>query len=136
MTTEPTPVEPIRSTHRPGVAGWFDPRGRRLGGFAFMLNRLTGLGLVLYLYLHLVILSTLVRGPSAWDQFVDIALSPPFLALDVLLLTGMLIHGLNGLRVGLLGLGIVSSGQKAMFLALMAIAAFVALVGALRIFSE
>jgi succinate dehydrogenase/fumarate reductase cytochrome b subunit len=65
---------------------------------------------------------------------VDIALSPPFLALDVLLLVGMLIHGLNGIRVGLIGLGLVASRQRAMFIALMTIAALVALVGALRIF--
>lgn len=119
---------------RRGFLGWFDPRGRRLGGLAFILNRLTGLGLVVYLYLHLVILSMLVQGPNAWDDFVDIALSPPFLALDVFLLAGMLVHGLNGIRVGLVGLGLVASRQKALFIAVMVIAAFVALVGALRIF--
>ena len=119
---------------RRGLVGWFDPRGRRLGGLAFILNRLTGLALVVYLYLHLVILSMLVQGPNAWDDFVDIALSPPFLALDVLLLTGMLIHGLNGIRVGLVGLGLVESRQKALFIAVLVISALVALVGALRIF--
>lgn len=128
----PAPATPER---RRGVAGWFDPRDRRMGGLAFALNRITGLGLVLYLYLHLVVLSLLARGPDAWDQFVDIALSPPFLALDVFLLTGMLIHGLNGIRVGLIGFGLVASRQKAMFIALMAMAALVALIGALRIFS-
>jgi succinate dehydrogenase / fumarate reductase cytochrome b subunit len=121
---------------RRGIRGWFDPRGRRLGGLAFILNRLTGLGLVVYLYMHLVILSMLVQGPNAWDDFVDIALSPPFLALDVVLLTGMLIHGLNGIRVGLVGLGLVASRQKALFIAAMVIAAFVAFVGALRIFAD
>jgi succinate dehydrogenase / fumarate reductase cytochrome b subunit len=119
---------------RRGVAGWFDPRGRRMGSLAFALNRLTGIGLVLYLYLHLAILSLLLRGPDAWDQFVDIALSPPVLALDVVLLTGMLIHGLNGIRVGLIGLGLVATRQRALFIALMVIAALVALAGALRIF--
>jgi succinate dehydrogenase / fumarate reductase cytochrome b subunit len=127
---------PAAPAHRRGLAGWFDPRGRRLGGLAFALNRITGLGLVLYLYLHLVVLSLLAQGPDAWDQFVDLALSPPFLALDVLLLTGILIHGLNGIRVGLVGLGLVANRQRAMFLAFMAIAALVALAGALRIFSE
>ena len=121
---------------RRGVLGWFDPRGRRIGGIAFIVNRVSGIGLVVYLYLHLVILSMLVQGPNAWDTFVDIATSPPFLTLDVVLLTGMLIHGLNGIRVGLVGLGIVASRQKALFVALMVVAAFVALVGALRIFAK
>jgi len=135
MTAQDRTMEPVREPRRPGVAGWFDPRGRRMGAFAFMLNRITGIGLVLYLYLHLVILSTLARGAEAWDTFVDLALSPPFLALDVLLLAGMLIHGLNGIRVGLVGLGMVQSRQKAMFISLMVIAAIVLLAGALRIFS-
>jgi succinate dehydrogenase / fumarate reductase cytochrome b subunit len=133
-----TTVEPRRPNTAPaqrrGVVGWFDPRGRRLGGLAFIVNRLSGLGLVLYLYMHLMILSLLVQGPSAWDTFVDIALSPPVLVFDVVLLVGMLIHGLNGIRVGLVGLGLVASRQKALFIAAMVIAAFVTFVGALRIF--
>jgi len=119
---------------RPGFVGWFDPRGRRLGGLAFIVNRLSGLGLVLYLYMHLLILSLLVQGPGAWDTFVDIALSPPVLVFDVVLLAGILIHGLNGIRVGLVGLGFVASRQRALFIAAMVIAAFVAFVGAIRIF--
>ena len=133
-TTVERPRPATGPARRRGITGWFDPRGRRLGGIAFILNRLTGIGLVVYLYLHLMILSMLVQGPNAWDTFVDIALSPPFLALDVLLLTGMLIHGLNGIRVGLVGLGLVASRQKALFIALMVIAALIALGGALRIF--
>lgn len=85
----------------------------RLGGVAFVVNRATGLGLVAYLYLHLLMLSMLVRGPDAWDSFVDLASSPPFLALDVALLAGMLIHAANGVRVVVVGLGLVARGQRA-----------------------
>ena len=41
---------------------WFDVRRRRLGMWAYALNRITGIGLVVYLYLHLVILSQLLGG--------------------------------------------------------------------------
>jgi succinate dehydrogenase / fumarate reductase cytochrome b subunit len=119
---------------RRGIAGWFDPRGRRQGGWAFALNRLSGLGVLLYLYLHLMILSTLVRGPEAWDAFVAIALNPLVLVMDVVLLAGLLVHGLNGIRVTLVGLGFVANRQKALFLALMTLAAIVAVVGAVRIY--
>jgi succinate dehydrogenase/fumarate reductase cytochrome b subunit len=85
----------------------------RLGGLAFVVNRAIGLGLVAYLYLHLLILSMLARGPEAWDSFVDLASSPPFLALDVILLVGILIHAANGVRVVLIGLGLVARGQRA-----------------------
>lgn len=118
---------------RKGVLGWFDPRHRRLGGWAFALNRLSGLGIVLYLYLHLVILSQLARGPEAWDAFVALATSPAILAFDVVLLAGLLVHGLNGVRVTLVGLGLVVNRQKAMWIALMVMAAIVLLTGAVRI---
>jgi succinate dehydrogenase / fumarate reductase cytochrome b subunit len=124
-----SPVE-----RRRGWWGWFDPRGRRLGGWAFALNRLTGLGLVAYLYLHLGVLFLLSTGPDAWDTFVDVALSPPVLVGDVILIFGMLFHGLNGIRVGLVGMGLVVSRQRALFIAAFIIAAFVTFVGALRIF--
>lgn len=119
---------------RRGVTGWFDPRGRRLGGLAFIVNRLSGLGVLLYLYLHLLILSQLARGPASWDAFVEIAGSPVVLAFDVLLLAGLLVHGLNGIRLALLGFGIVTGRGKALFVALMAGAVLVTGVAALRLF--
>jgi succinate dehydrogenase / fumarate reductase, cytochrome b subunit len=133
ITHEDPSARPVR---RRGVAGWFDPRGRRLGGWAFALNRLTGLGLVAYLLLHLCILSLLAAGPSAWDSFVDLALSPPILVMDVVLIIGMLFHGLNGIRVSLVGFGLVLDRQRALFVALMIFAAIVALIAALKIFTE
>lgn len=94
---------------------WLDVRQRRLGMWAYVLNRVTGIGLVIYLYLHLAILSMLSRGPGAWDAFVSLARSPFFLSLDAILLAGILIHGLNGLRVALLGFGIGVNMQKVLF---------------------
>jgi succinate dehydrogenase / fumarate reductase cytochrome b subunit len=85
----------------------------RLGGVAFVVNRAIGLGLVAYLYVHLLTISMLARGPGAWDSFVDLASSPPFLALDVILLIGILIHAANGVRVALIGLGLAARGQWA-----------------------
>ncbi len=131
--TAPATARLERPVRRRGPVGWFDPRGRRLGGWAFALNRLTGIGIVVYLYLHLVVLSQLAAGPGAWDSFVSLALSTPFLMLDVLLLAGLLIHGLNGLRVSLVGLGYVVDRQKALLVSLGIIAAIVLLIGALRI---
>ncbi len=48
---------------------WFDLRRRRMGMWAYALNRITGIGLVVYLYLHLVILSQLLGGPGSRSQY-------------------------------------------------------------------
>ncbi len=104
---------------RKGVAisptGWFDPRGRTIGGWAFAVNRITGLGLVFYLYLHLAVLSLLLIGARAWSDFLRIATTAAFLGLDVLLIFGILFHGLNGVRVALVGTGLVPNRQRALF---------------------
>jgi succinate dehydrogenase / fumarate reductase cytochrome b subunit len=133
MTEQPD-LRRAAAARRRGIAGWLDPRGRRLGGWAFALNRITGLGVLAYLYLHLLVLSMLARGPEMWDSFVAVALNPLVLVMDVVLLAGLLIHGLNGIRVTLVGVGLVASRQKALFVALMVVALLVLVTGAVRIY--
>ena len=113
---------------------WFDVRHRKLGMWAYALNRITGIGLVVYLYLHLVVLSLLSRGPGAWDAFVSLARQPYFLLLDVILLAGILIHGLNGLRIALTSFDVGVKSQKALFSALMLVALVALSAAALKIF--
>jgi succinate dehydrogenase / fumarate reductase cytochrome b subunit len=110
-------------TWRRAAKAWFDPRGNEAGLVAFALNRLTGLGLVVYLFMHLVVLSTLTQGQEAYDAFVALAKTPLFKLLDVVLFTGFVYHMLNGVRVTLIGLGIGDRHQKAMWWATMAILA-------------
>jgi succinate dehydrogenase / fumarate reductase cytochrome b subunit len=123
------------TTSRP-LPAWFDVRKRRVGSWAFALNRLTGLGLVLYLFLHLVVLSLLLRGPEAWDQFVAIAKTPLFLLFDVVLIFGLLFHALNGIRVALVGMGVGIKSQKTLFWILAAIAAILLIVSAYLVFTK
>jgi succinate dehydrogenase / fumarate reductase, cytochrome b subunit len=116
------------------VLAWFEFRKRGMGSIAFLLHRITGIGLVAYLGLHLVVLSLLAVGEGAWDTFVNLARSPIVLAFDVVLVAGLLIHGLNGLRVGLVGAGIAVNKQKVMFLGLMLIALTVLVAASVRLF--
>jgi succinate dehydrogenase / fumarate reductase cytochrome b subunit len=124
------------SARRRGAYGWIDPRGRRLGQWAFIINRVTALGILLYLFLHLVVLSMLATSPHVWDDFVSLALTPVFLGLDVVLIFGLLFHGLNGIRVALVGFGFVVDRQKSLFVALMVIGAFALVLAALSIFGR
>jgi succinate dehydrogenase / fumarate reductase cytochrome b subunit len=113
---------------------WFDVRRRGLGMWAYALNRITGLGLVLYLIIHLFVLSLLAQGEAGWDNFIALASTPFFLLLDVVLLAGILIHGLNGLRIALLALSIGVHQHKAIFYGLMLVSAVVLAVAAIKIF--
>jgi succinate dehydrogenase / fumarate reductase cytochrome b subunit len=109
------------------LAYWLEPRWRDPGWWAFALNRLTGHILVLYLVLHLVVLSQLVDGPAGWDRLLGIFGSRPFLVGDTLLIAAVVFHGLNGLRVSALTFGIGTRHTTGAVLAVLA--ATVALTG-------
>lgn len=94
---------------------WIDYRGRREGGIGFILMRLTAIGLVVYLLLHLTMLTNLARGPEAWDGFIDLVENPLFVVADAVLIFGLLYHAINGIRVGILGLGWGSRLQAPLF---------------------
>ena len=125
-----------QSTVRRAIKAWFDPRGRSTGLIAFALMRLSGIGLVVYLLLHLVVLSTLTGGAEAWDTFVRIAKHPAFLLLDVILIAGILVHMLNGLRVTVVGLGFGTNSHKGLFWTLMAVAVLLLAYAAWLIFTK
>ena len=131
LTTKPgASVRP-----RNPLKAWFDVRKRSVSSWAFALNRLTGLGLTLYLFLHLIVLSTLLRGEAGWDAFIRLARSPYFLAMDVVLIFGMLFHGLNGIRVTLVGMGISARAQRTLLWVLILICVIVLAAAAIRVYT-
>ncbi len=99
----------------PAPSSWLDPRGRAAEGRAFALHRITGLLLVIYMYVHLCVLSMLVTGNSAWHSFLSLVTAKGFLAFDVVLIGMLLFHGLNGIRVALVGSGYLVQHEHAMF---------------------
>jgi succinate dehydrogenase / fumarate reductase cytochrome b subunit len=115
---------------------WFDPRKRNLGSWAFILNRITGLGLTLYLFLHLIMLGQLAKGPQAYDNFIALVKNPLFLTGELLVVAAALIHGLNGIRIGLTSFGIWAKYQKQLFVILMSIALITTAIFAFRMFTH
>jgi succinate dehydrogenase / fumarate reductase, cytochrome b subunit len=106
---------------------WFDPRNRSVGTWGFILNRITALGLTLYLFIHLIALGQLALGAEAYDSFIRLAHGTGFKIAEMFVIAGGLIHGLNGIRVGMTSLGIASNQQKALFAGMMVLA-FIGLV--------
>lgn len=101
---------------------WFDPRSRSLGTFGFILNRITALGLTLYLMMHLIALGQLAQGADAYDGFVAMMKSPWIKIGELLVIAAGVIHGLNGIRIALNSFGIGVRRQQMMFIGLMVLA--------------
>lgn len=97
------------------VGAWVDFKGRREGWLAFILMRSTGIGLVVYLMLHFYMLRQLALGEAAWNAFIAQATGPLYLLLDTVLIFGLIYHAINGVRVGMLGLGYGIKYQAQLF---------------------
>ena len=117
------------------IARWFDPRGREPGTWAFILNRVTALGLTLYLYMHLIVLGKLSQGPEAYDGFLAFIKSPIYVTGEFLVVAAVLIHGLNGLRVALNSFGYAVPYQRQLFYGLMVIALIGCVIFGIRMYT-
>ena len=116
--------------------GWFNPVGRQAGGIGFILNRITALGLVLYLTLHLFMLGKLAQGPDAYDFFIAFVKSPLFTLGELLVVAAVFIHGLNGIRIFLTSFGIGVTRQKQSFFIYMAAALVIIVYFAFRMLAH
>ena len=89
--------------------------GTRAGWWAWFLQRLTGVALVGYLFLHILVISTVQAGEDAFNTVLIVLQKPFFVVLDLLLIAAVVYHGLNGVRVLLFDLGIGLKHQAGMF---------------------
>jgi succinate dehydrogenase / fumarate reductase cytochrome b subunit len=94
---------------------WFDPRANQMGSFAFIMNRISGIGLTVYLFVHLIVLSQLANGPQAYDRFIALVKNPYFTASEYVVVIGVLLHGLNGLRIAITSFALGVPYQRKLF---------------------
>ena len=73
-------------------------RGRE-GHWAWLLHRVSGVAIILFLFLHVLDTCLVGFGPNAYETFVSIYRVPFFRVLEVALSGAVLYHGINGLRI-------------------------------------
>jgi len=78
--------------------GYFNYRWQT-GMTAWLLHRITGLGLVFYITLHIWVVSSLQLGPEAFENTMAVVSAPLFRFLEVGLLFCVIYHALNGIRL-------------------------------------
>ncbi len=89
-------------------------RWKYSGMVAFWVQRLTGLGLLFYLLLHVHTIHML-RDPKTFDQALDTFRSPIFKMLEIGLLATVILHALNGIRITMVDMGVALTKQRQMF---------------------
>jgi len=70
-----------------------------LGNWAFVLHRLAGLGVILFLIVHVVDTAFIYFAPDLYTEAIHLYQMPLFGLGEILLVLALLYHGLNGLRI-------------------------------------
>jgi succinate dehydrogenase / fumarate reductase cytochrome b subunit len=83
------------------VIGMLRYRGRE-GQWAWLLHRVAGLGVMLFLLLHITDIFLVSLGADVFNATLFIYKAAPFRVLEVFLIFGVLFHAVNGLRIILL----------------------------------
>ena len=123
------------TSHR-SVFRWFAPFSRQIGSWGFAINRLAALGLTFYLGLHLIVLNKLVQGQSVYDDFVALAQLPLIKFSEVVLITAVLFHGLNGIRLLLHAAEIGVNKHRLSLVIVIALTLFGSALFAIRLFTN
>jgi len=105
------------------------------GMVAHLIQRITGVALLLYLLLHVHTIGELSQGPEAFNQALAQFANPFFRLTEIALLGAVILHALNGIRLTLIDLGVGHQRQRQMFwLWSIGVGALLFLVGGIPIF--
>ena len=91
--------------NRLGLWGWLG--GGRWGyeRYLYTLHRLTGLGLVAYFVLHILVTSTRAISQEAWESTMGAVTGGVFVFGEYLVFAAFAFHAANGIRLVLVELG-------------------------------
>ncbi len=88
------------ATLKTTLTGYLRYRGRE-GHYSFMLHRLTGLGTLLFLIIHIVDMAAFYWSPAFFKNALALYRTPFFGLLEIALVFAVFYHGANGLRIAI-----------------------------------
>ncbi len=92
---------------RKGILGWIFPI-INLERLLYSLHRITGIGLTLYLFIHIFETSMRMYGYETWTATAEFLENPLFHFGLLLVVLAALFHGANGIRLILQELGLIA----------------------------
>ncbi len=70
-----------------------------VGQWSWALHRATGVGVLVFLCLHILDTSLIVLGPEHYNRIIALYRHPVFRVMEVGLFASVLFHALNGVRI-------------------------------------
>ncbi len=98
--------------HKEGIGGMINPRRYGIERVAYLLMRLSGLGLLAYFIGHIYETSNILRGQVGWDDFMELISGTEGHVVMSIVIAMCVFHTVNGVRV-MLGHGGVGVGKPA-----------------------
>jgi succinate dehydrogenase / fumarate reductase cytochrome b subunit len=91
-----------------GVGGWVWAGNYKLERYLYILHRVTGLGILLFLLVHLIVTTFFrIQGQEVWEKAMTVLNNPLFKTGEYLVVVAFVYHALNGLRLILQELGLL-----------------------------
>ncbi len=103
------------------------------GFISFILRRLTGVVLVLYLFLHMWVIGSAMSGPETFNARLNFVQTPIFKILEIGLLAAVVYHAFDGLRLLIVHYFNVTEYRKSLFYAAFGVAAILTIAGGIPI---
>lgn len=72
------------------------------GQWSWMLHRITGVAVILFLFAHVVDTAVIGWGPEAYDRVTDAYKNPAVHVLELGLVLAVLYHSINGMKITLI----------------------------------
>ena len=91
--------------NRLGIWGWVGGGRWGLERYLYTLHRVTGLGLLLYFLMHIVVTTSRALGHEAWKKAMGAVTGPLFTAGEYLVFAAFAFHAVNGIRLVIVELG-------------------------------
>ncbi len=135
-------AEMKRYDNRLGLWGWLGGGRWGIERYAYILHRVTGLGILLYFLMHVVVTSLRAKGIYLWDEGHILSLTI-FKVGEYLVFAAFAYHAFNGVRLFLVELGFAVgkpiepiypyktslSVQRPLFIVMMVLAAIFLIAG-------
>ena len=146
--TSNTTIKPVPHPNRLGLRGWVYAGRYSIERYLYLLHRITGLGLIAYLLLHIIETGQRMAGETTWSVLMALFETPVFKVLEYILFAAAVFHACNGVRLLMTELGFFLGKpadpvypypssikrHRPLTLALMILAGFLVLLGASSLF--
>ena len=136
--------------NRLGIWGWLGGGRWGMERYLYALHRVTGLGILAYFLLHILLTSSRAFSAGAWTKAMDAVSAWPFKVGEYLVFLAFAFHAINGIRLGLVELGFAVGKpiepvypyrtsvdvQRPLALAVLAVAFVLAVIGTISMWSD